>query len=60
MRPCVRAVYVALTGNVSAEDIQQCKQAGIDDVIAKPASFPALHGALSRMPHTDGPPSALS
>lgn len=51
---------IALTGNASAEDVQQCKQAGMDDVIMKPVSLPALRATLNRLLHTAAPHSALS
>lgn len=40
---------IALTGNASADDAQQCKQAGMDGIITKPVSLPVLRKTLDRL-----------
>ncbi len=40
---------IALTGHASAEDAQICVQAGMDGVLTKPVTLPALRGILDRV-----------
>lgn len=44
----VHLPIVALTANVSDHDAESCRQAGMDDFVAKPASIEALRGAVER------------
>jgi len=48
MHGCKRAPVVALSANVSTEEIERCRSAGIDDFIAKPAPLAVLAGTLQR------------
>ena len=40
---------VALTGHVSDEDVQKCHQAGMDKVMTKPLTLPALRTSLQEL-----------
>jgi len=40
---------IALTGNASPEDAQRCREAGMDDVVTKPVTLPALRTTLERL-----------
>ncbi len=44
-----RLPIIALTGNASPEDAQRCRDAGMDDVVTKPVTLPALRIALDRL-----------
>ncbi|HBH80463.1 MAG TPA: hypothetical protein DDY39_11615, partial [Nitrospira sp.] len=37
---------MALTGHASDEDAQKCRQAGMDKVVTKPLTLPALRAGL--------------
>jgi len=39
---------IALTGHASPEDAAKCRQAGMDDVVTKPLTVPALREKLER------------
>ena len=41
---------LAVTGNISAEDVESCKAAGMDDFLGKPIAMEALEAALARLP----------
>jgi signal transduction histidine kinase/ActR/RegA family two-component response regulator len=40
---------IALTGHASPEDAAKCRQAGMDDVVTKPLTLPALREKLERL-----------
>jgi len=40
---------IALTGHASPEDAAKCRQAGMDDVVTKPMTLPALREKLERL-----------
>lgn len=40
---------IALTGHASPEDAAKCRQAGMDDVLTKPLTLPALREKLERL-----------
>ena len=40
---------IALTGHASSEDAQNCRQAGMDDVVTKPMTLPTLRAKLERL-----------
>ena len=40
---------IALTGYASPEDAAKCRQAGMDDVVTKPMTLPALREKLERL-----------
>ena len=40
---------IALTGHASSEDEQQCRQAGMDDVVTKPITLPTLRATIERL-----------
>ena len=40
---------IALTGHASPEDAAKCRQAGMDDVVTKPLTLPALRDKLERL-----------
>jgi len=40
---------IALTGHASSEDEQQCRQAGMDDVVTKPITLPTLRAKIERL-----------
>lgn len=44
-----RVPIIALTGHVSPEDEQLCKEAGMDAVVAKPVTLPVLRLTLDRV-----------
>jgi len=44
---------IALTGNVSEEDIESCRKAGMNDFIGKPVNPDYLRGAMMRMENID-------
>jgi signal transduction histidine kinase/CheY-like chemotaxis protein/HPt (histidine-containing phosphotransfer) domain-containing protein len=41
---------MAVTGNIAAEDIEACRQAGMNEFLGKPIAMEALEAALSRLP----------
>jgi len=43
-----RTPLIACTASVLASDLEACREAGMDDVIAKPIPLPSLHAMLSR------------
>jgi signal transduction histidine kinase/ActR/RegA family two-component response regulator len=49
---------IALTGHASPEDAAKCRQAGMDDVVTKPLTLPALREKLERL--LAGPASQTS
>ncbi len=49
---------IALTGHASSEDEQKCRQAGMDDVVTKPITLPALRAKLEcLLTEPDGRPA---
>ncbi len=40
---------IALTGHASSEDEQKCREAGMDDVVTKPITFPTLRAKIERL-----------
>lgn len=40
---------IALTGHASDEDAQKCHQAGMDKVVTKPLTLPALRAGLQEL-----------
>jgi len=40
---------MALTGHASDEDVQKCRQAGMDKVVTKPLTLPALRAGLEEL-----------
>jgi PAS domain S-box-containing protein len=40
---------IALTGRASQEDAEKCRQAGMDDVLTKPMTLPALRDKFARL-----------
>ena len=40
---------MALTGHASDEDAQKCRQAGMDKVVTKPLTLPALRAGLQEL-----------
>ncbi|MCA1957211.1 MAG: response regulator [Nitrospira sp.] len=47
-----RLPIIAMTGNTSVEDAQQCKEAGMDEVVTKPVSLISLRTALDHLLRT--------
>jgi CheY-like chemotaxis protein len=40
---------IALTGHASSEDAEKCRQAGMDHIVTKPMTLPALREKLDRL-----------
>ena len=55
---CERRPIVAMSANVSTEEVERSRAAGIDDFIAKPAPLQLLAAALHRYLPLDEEPSA--
>lgn len=51
---------IAVTGNVSEEDIQDCRNAGMNDFVGKPVDPDYLRGAMLRMANVDAVGSRFS
>jgi hypothetical protein len=48
---------IALTGHASPEDAEKCRQAGMDDVVTKPMTLPAIREKLERLLALSAPQS---
>jgi len=49
-----RPRIVALTAGVMADEIQACRDAGVDEFLAKPIDPAKLAASLARCPRRDG------
>ncbi len=52
--PASRVRIIALTANALPEDAQRCREAGMDDVLTKPARLEVLEGKLGRAAASNG------
>ena len=43
---------LAVTGNIEADDVEACRQAGMNEFLGKPIAMEALEAALARLPAT--------
>jgi CheY-like chemotaxis protein len=48
---------IAITGNTGKEDVEACRQAGMDDFIGKPVNPDALYAIVNRIPRRALPPA---